>query len=64
MKRDEQIIQYKINLPTGFRLKGSIVYNKKDKVITHYEVNYNSDSLGTVKRKMKMGLNMISILVI
>ncbi|WP_411898262.1 hypothetical protein [Elizabethkingia occulta] len=55
-KGDEQIIQYKINLPTGFRLKGSIVYNKKDKVITHYEVNYNSDSLGTVKRKNENGL--------
>ena len=55
-KGDEQIIQYKINLPTGYRLKGSIVYNKKDKVITHYDVNYISDLLGIVKRKNEKGI--------
>ena len=39
-------------MPTGLKLNGFIVYNKLDKVISHFEMNYDQNAFGTTKLKI------------
>ncbi|KUY17055.1 Uncharacterised protein [Elizabethkingia miricola] len=48
---NEQNISFKVNMPSGFKLNGFIVYNKLDKVISHFEMNYDQSAFGTIKIK-------------
>lgn len=53
---NEQNISFKVNMPTGLKLNGFIVYNKLDKVISHFEMNYDQNAFGTTKLKNSEGV--------
>lgn len=52
---NEQNIIFKIDSPT-INVSGSIVYDKKEKVILHYQLDYDQTNYPSYKRKSKDGL--------
>lgn len=46
---DEQLISFKMKIENGSSITGSVRYNKIDKVITFFEVNYDLEEIATRK---------------
>ncbi|KMQ67775.1 hypothetical protein ACM39_12680 [Chryseobacterium sp. FH2] len=53
---DEQTIQFKASSPSGINVSGIIIYNTLDKVILHYELNYEQSKWPSYKKQTKDGL--------
>lgn len=46
---DEQLISFKMKIENGSNITGTLKYNKIDKVITFFEINYDLEELATRK---------------
>ncbi|WP_345987934.1 hypothetical protein AAEU33_12925 [Chryseobacterium sp. Chry.R1] len=53
---DEQLMTFKVKSGTGIELIGDLKYNKTDKVITYFEVNYLQTNYPPIRRKMAGGI--------
>lgn len=51
----EQLVAFRIKSNTGSIIKGSFKYNKNDKVISYYQVNYLMDDIPLQKKVSKDG---------
>ena len=52
---DEQLITFKIKSLEGIDVKGEFKFNKADKVITYFEIQYLQENVPMVKRKTATG---------
>lgn len=50
---NEQSIVYKLTIPDGMIVSGKFTYNKLDKVISHFEINYDQSMFEPIKRETK-----------